>query len=156
MVSRKEELQDQLQELLVVQQQAHIIKYLNPSLIILPDRYNIKLISVSEENIREISLPTLGAGPIMYSSFSIAYNDEGANPILSNIIDANTHYYNSVAVYENNNTFQPFTNVPSIVDEYNNIDMTSTSTQGKVKIFDIMITYTSLSNYITARRPTPM
>ena len=125
------------------QQAATTIKYLNPFLTVRPYSDNaIKLISVSEEKIREIRLPTLSDSS-SYRYLKVEFEIGNITyPLIDVIIDANTHYYNSVAVYENNNTFQPFTNVSYIFDMLTNLVSFYTHTSNMVKTYDITIYYT--------------
>lgn len=136
--------QDKAQELLVTQQ-ADIISHINPNIYPCVDNKvfttPIIISNISEDAITKLVLPTLGTGPIMYSSFLIAYNNLCLNENLSNIITSNTLSKNSVAAYEGHKIFRPFDTLPNTVDKYNEIDLKSSPTLGIVKTFTITIYY---------------
>lgn len=136
----------QKQELLVTQQ-ADIILHINPNRNIYPWVDNnvspppILISNISEDAIRQLVLPTLGNGPIMYRSFLITYNNLPPDPNLSNTITNNTLNKNNAALYDGQKTFRPFDTLPTIVDTYNEINTRSSPTLGTPKIFTITINY---------------
>ena len=136
----KDEAEQQLQQ--QQQQAATTIKYLNPFLTVRPYSDNaIKLISVSEEKIREIRLPTLSVSS-SYRYVMVEFELGNTTfPLIDRIIEANTLYSNSVAAHENNNTFQPFTNVSNIFDTLTNLVSIYTHKSSMVKTYDITIYY---------------
>ena len=161
-LQQQQQLRQQQEQELLVTQQADIISHINYNIYPWVDNNvsttPIIISNISEDAIINLNLPTLGSGPIMYKSFLIGYNNQPVNPYLSNLITNNTLYKNIAAVYEGKKTFKPFDTLPSIVDKYTDIDMRSMSTQGKVKIFTITITYITTSKpipYITASQPKP-